>query len=388
MIKPDVPDCFKYLNQPMRYKGAYGGRGSAKSWSVAAILLQLGTMSPLRVLCGREFQKSINDSVKSLLDDTIRRHGLFNFYESQKTQILGRNGSRFFFHGLARDPDGIRSFEKINIFWGEEANTISQHSLDIIKPTIRIKGSELWFTYNRKLKDEPVHELAKRDNAAFRLINYDQNPYFSQTELVDEMEYDKLHNYEKYRHVWLGEPQQFSEAAVFRGKYRVEDFDTPADAEFYFGADWGFSVDPTSLIRCFIDGRKLYIDHETYGVGVEIDDTPEMFDNVPESRKWEIIADSARPETISYMIRKGFRMKGAIKGKDSVVEGVKFLQDYEIICHTRCSHMAYELGAYSYKVDKLTQEVIPVLEDKDNHCIDSLRYAVESVRRKTSFMIS
>jgi phage terminase large subunit len=88
------------------------------------------------------------------------------------------------------------------------------------------------------------------------------------------------------------------------------------------------------------------------------------------------------------MIRKGFRMKGAIKGKDSVVEGVKFLQDYEIICHTRCSHMAYELGAYSYKVDKLTQEVIPVLEDKDNHCIDSLRYAIESVRRKTSFMIS
>jgi phage terminase large subunit len=387
MIKPSVPDCFKYLNKPMRYKGAYGGRGSAKSWSYAAILEWLGMRAPLRILCAREYQISINDSVKSLLDDTIRRCNLGDFYESKKTEIIGRNGTRFSFLGLRHDPQKIKSFEGIDICWNEEAHTTSQESLDVLLPTIRKEGSELWFSYNRKLTDEPVHGLAVRPDADFRHINYDQNPFFPEV-LRREMEYDKAHDYEKYKHVWLGEPQQFSQASVFNGKYRVEDFDTPADAEFYFGADWGFSVDPTSLIRCFIDGRKLYIDYETYGVGVEIDDTPEMFDTVPESRKWEIIADSARPETISYMKRKGFRMKGAIKGKDSVVEGVKFLQDYEIICHTRCSHMAYELGAYSYKVDKLTQEVIPVLEDKDNHCIDSLRYAVESVRRKTTFMIS
>jgi phage terminase large subunit len=288
--------------------------------------------------------------------------------------------------GIKHDPQGFQSTNAIDIFWGEEANSISQESIDIILPTVRRDGSELWFTYNRKLKDEPVHRLAQRPDANFQHINYDKNPFFPKV-LQIEMEYDKLHDYEKYMHVWLGEPQQFSQASVFRGKYRVEDFDTPADAEFYFGADWGFSVDPTSLIRCFIIGRRLYIDHEAYGVGVEIDDTPKMFDTVPDSRNWKITADSARPETISYMKRNGFRMKGAIKGKDSVVEGVKFLQDYEIICHTRCKHMAYELGAYSYKVDKLTQEVIPVLEDKDNHCIDSLRYAIEGVRRAKPFKV-
>jgi phage terminase large subunit len=386
MIKPSIPVAFKYLNRPMRFKGAYGGRGSGKSWAFAEMLLALGMRSPLKILCGREYQKSIKDSVKALLDSTIQRRELGNFYSSTNNEITGINGTQFIFMGLRHDPDGIKSLEGVDIAWIEEAHTTSQSSLDILIPTIRKEGSELWFSYNRKLVDEPVHKLAERENADFRKINYPQNPFFPDV-LRREMEYDKAHDYDKYLHIWEGEPQQLSDAMVFKGKYSVQCFETPPGAQFYYGADWGFSTDPTTLVRCYIDVRKLFIDQEAYGIHVEIDDTPALFDTVDDSRKWKITADSARPETISYMKRQGFRMEGAKKGKDSVIEGVKFLQGYDIVCHERCKHVAYELGRYSYKTDRLTGDVIPELEDKDNHFIDALRYALEGVRRARPFRV-
>jgi len=375
---PHIPDCFDYFNRPMRFKGAYGGRGSAKSWSVAAMLIVLAHNNRLKILCGREYQRSISDSVKSLLDSRINDIGLSNFYESQKNIILGKNGSVFLFIGLRHEPQKIKSIEGIDIFWGEEANTISTESLEILIPTIRKEGSELWFTYNRRLTDEPVHQLSRRENADFRKINYDQNPFFPDV-LRREMEFDKKYNYEKYLHVWEGEPQQVSEAQVFRGKYRIESFETPADAQFYYGADWGFSVDPSVVVRCFIDGRRLFIDQEAYRVGVEVQDLPAFFDQVPGTKQWKITADSARPETIRYMQRQGYNVVPAKKGKDSVHDGVEFLKSFEIVCHERCKHAAYELGAYSYKTDRLSGDVLPVLEDKDNHVLDSLRYSTESL---------
>ena len=382
MITVDIPDAFKYLNKPMRFKGAYGGRGSAKSWTFASLLALYGTRNPLRIVCGREYQISINDSVKSLLDNTIQRLGLGAHYNSLKTEIIGANGTRISFCGLRHDISKIKSMEGIDIFWNEEANTTSQASLDILIPTIRKNGSELWFSYNRKLKDEPVHSLLTRKDADFRLINFWHNPFFPEV-LRREMEYDRAHDYEKYRHIWEGEPQQLSDAMVFKGRYRVEDFETPEGVIFYFGDDWGFSKDPTVSVRCFIQGRKLYIDHEAYGVGVEIEDTPALFETIPDSKKWRHTADSARPETISHIRRKGFMIEPAKKGKDSVIEGVKFLQNFEIICHSRCKHVAYELGAYSFKTDRLTGEVLPILEDKDNHCIDALRYATEKLQNSS-----
>jgi phage terminase large subunit len=386
MAKIELPKAFMYLNRPMRFKGAYGGRGSAKSWTYADMLLELGKIAPLKILCGREYQKSIKDSVKALLDATIQRRQINNFYKSTNNEITGANGTQFIFMGLRHDPDGIKSLEGVDIAWIEEAHTTSQNSLNILIPTIRKEGSELWFSYNRKLVDEPVHKLAERGNADFRKINYPQNPFFPDV-LRIEMEYDKAHDYEKYLHIWEGEPQQLSDAMVFKGKYTVQCFETPPGAQFYYGADWGFSTDPTTLVRCFIDGRRLFIDQEAYGIHVEIDDTPSLFDTVDDSRKWKITADSARPETISYMKRQGFRMEGAKKGKDSVIEGVKFLQGYDIVCHERCKHVAYELGRYSYKTDRLTGDVIPELEDKDNHFIDALRYALEGVRRSRPFKV-
>jgi phage terminase large subunit len=188
---------------------------------------------------------------------------------------------------------------------------------------------------------------------------------------------------EKYAHVWLGEYLRNSEARIFKN-WKVEEFETPEDARFYFGADWGFSIDPTVLVRCWMSGRTLFVDQEAYRVGVEIDRTPALFETIPGSKRWPITADSARPETISYMRRHGFGNIGpATKGAGSVEEGIEFLKTYDIVVHPRCRHTSDELTFYSWKVDPLTSEVLPVPADKHNHVIDALRYAVEGVRLNT-----
>lgn len=150
------------------------------------------------------------------------------------------------------------------------------------------------------------------------------------------------------------------------------------------GADWGFSVDPSCLIRGYTEGRTLFVDYEAWMIGCEIDQLPDLFDRVPESRKWFITADSARPETVSYMQRHGYpKINPAIKGPKSVEDGVEFLKSYDIVVHPRCQHVIDELSSYSYKIDPQTEQVLPILEDKKNHTIDALRYACEGLRRAT-----
>jgi phage terminase large subunit len=183
--------------------------------------------------------------------------------------------------------------------------------------------------------------------------------------------------------VWEGEPRKASKAQVFAGKWRIGEYveeDPTKQRVFYFGADWGFSQDPSVLVRCFIEDERLYIDHEAYGVGVDIDDTPRLFETVPEAQRWYITADSARPETISYLQKRGWKIRGAKKGKGSVEDGVSFLRSFrEIVVAPRCKHTIDEMKLYSYKVDRLTGEPTPDLEDKNNHVIDSLRYALEPI---------
>ena len=167
---------------------------------------------------------------------------------------------------------------------------------------------------------------------------------------------------------------------MFRN-WKVEAFETPKDAVHRFGADWGFATDPTVLVRCHIEGRTLFVDAEAWQVGCEIDHTPALFETVEGSRKWLIRADSARPETVSYMQRQGFKIVGALKGQGSVEDGVEFLRSFDIVVHPRCKHVAEELARYAYKKDQHTGEILPVLEDKDNHTVDALRYALEELRR-------
>ncbi len=385
MVNLDLPDwCENLFNEDARYFALLGGRGSAKSYSVAATLILRAASKPLRILCAREIQKSIKDSVKRLLDDTIERTGLRDFFVSTDTEIRGKNGSLILFAGLRSNIDSIKSMEGIDVCWIEEAQTVSQASLDILIPTIRKPGSQIYFTWNPKNATDPVDAMftgsTMPPNTVFLRVNWDQNPWFPDV-LKAEMEYDRARDPDKYKHVWLGGYVSNSEARVFRN-WRIEEFEAPADAVHRFGADWGFATDPTVLIRCHVIGRTIYVDHEAYRVGCEIMDTPNLFLTVPESEKWPIVADSARPETISHMQKNGFpKIMPAVKGPKSVEEGIEWLKSHDIVVHPRCQHTIDELTCYSYKTDPLTGVVLPVLADRDNHLIDALRYACEASRR-------
>jgi phage terminase large subunit len=284
--------------------------------------------------------------------------------------------------------DSIKSLENFDIAWVEEAQSLSQRSLDLLRPTMRKEGSELWFSWNPNEASDPVDQLLRGDNPPPNAIvveaNYTDNPWFPDV-LRAEMQYDNKRDADKYAHVWLGKYLSKSEARVFRN-WSIEDFETPSGAEFRMGADWGFSVDPSVLVRAHIVGRNLYIDYEAYMVGCEINQLPDLFDRVPDSRKWFITADSARPETISYMQKHGYpKINAAIKGPKSVEEGIEFLKSYDIVVHPRCKNTIDELQSYSYKVDSLTGAVTSILEDKKNHVIDALRYACEAVRKVPEF---
>lgn len=381
-----LPDWAQRLWEPSRYKVMRGGRGSAKSRTAATALLLQACESPHRVLCAREIQKSIKDSVKRLLDDEIERLGLSSFYESTENEIRGKNGSLFIFAGLRGNSASVKSMEGITRCWVEEAQTISQSSLNDLVPTIRAEGSEIWFTYNPKFETDPVDVMFKADelppSTILLHVNWQDNPWFPDV-LRSEMEYDKRRDMDKYLHIWEGQYQTSSESRVFKN-WTVEEFDVNPEWIMRQGADWGFSVDPSVLVQCSIVGRKLYVPYEAYMVGCEIDALPNLFLTVPGAEKWVITADSARPETISYMQKHGFpKVMAAVKGARSLEEGVQFLQSFDIVVHPRCKHLIDELTLYSYKRDKLTDLVLPMLEDKDNHVIDALRYACEAARRTT-----
>lgn len=386
-----TPRVFVPLLEPKRFKGAKGGRGGAKSHFFAERLVEEMVCTHIRAACVREVQNSIKDSVKQLLEDKINLFGVSDEFDITDREIRGPNDGLIIFRGLQNHTaTSIKSLEGFNRCWVEEAQTISQRSLDLLTPTFR-KGSELSFSWNPALATDPVDRLfsENKDDPDFECVHvtYADNPWFPD-ELRRDMERDRRRDPEKYAHIWLGEYQRNSEARVFRN-WKVEEFDTPDDARFYYGADWGFSVDPTVLVRAFVEGRTLYVDAEVYQVGCEIDRTPDLFDKIEGSRKWPIRADSARPETISYMQRHGFpRLVPANKGAGSVEDGIEFLKSYDIVVHPRCRHTADELALYAYKTDKLTGEVLPVLEDKKNHVIDALRYAVELLRGAQPLKVS
>lgn len=379
----DFPEAYQELFCPHRYKVFYGGRGSAKSWSVARALLLKGYERKLRILCTREIQKSIGQSVHKLLCDTIEALKFSGFYHITKEGIAGNNGTEFLFKGLRFNPIEIKSTEGVDICWVEEAQAVSAESWDILIPTIRKADSEIWITFNPENNDDPTFQrfvVNPYPEAYVRKVNYNENPFFPET-AKKEMEWTRQRDYESYLHIWEGELKKHSDAVIFAGRFTVEEFDTPPDARFYHGADWGFSVDPTALVRCFIKDRTIFIDREAWGVGIDLDETPALFDTIETARKWPIKADNARPETISFMRRRGFNISAAKKWQGSIEDGIEFLKSYDIVIHPRCRHTIDEFNHYSYKVDKQTGEVLPIVVDSFNHIIDATRYALSDLMR-------
>lgn len=374
---------FKPLFQPKRYKTFHGGRGGAKSWAAARALVIMAASMKLRILCTREVQNSIKDSVHKLLKDQIEMLGLNPWFRITNESITSASGSEFLFKGLRFDPLGIKSTEGVDICWVEEAQSVSSDSWAILIPTIRKEGSEIWVTFNPGEESDPTYQrfiVTAPDDSITVEVNYYDNPYLPDT-LRKEMEYCKRVDYEAYEHIWLGKPKSISDSVIFRNRYRVEAF--PDDLwqqadRLFFGADFGFANDPSTLIRMFMIDTRLYIEYEAYGVGVELDEMPQFYDSIPEVRKWPVKGDNSRPETISYLARQGFSIDAAAKWKGSVEDGVTYLKGFEeIIIHERCKHTADEFRHYSYKVDKKTGDILPIIVDKFNHCIDAIRYGLD-----------
>lgn len=336
-----------------------------------------------RAACVREVQKSLKNSVKLLVEDKIKKLGLPGF-EVLEAEIKTPGGGVIIFQGMQNHTaDSIKSLEGFDIAWVEEAQSLSQRSLDMLRPTFRKSGSELWFSWNPNKPSDAVDTFLRGEtppsDAVVVEANWSDNPWLPD-ELRADLEDDLKRDPDKFAHVWGGQYALNSQARVFRN-WKVEAFDSKPDAVHRFGADWGFAIDPTVLVRCHIEGRTLYVDQEAWAVGCEIDKTPALFDQVQGSRKWLIRADSARPETVSYMQRHGFKIVSALKGQGSLEDGIEFLKAFDIVVHPRCKHVADELALYSYKIDPHTEEILPLLDDKNNHTIDALRYALEELRR-------
>lgn len=375
------------LLEPARYKGAWGGRGSGKSHFFAEMMIEAHIIDPdTASVCVREIQKSLNQSVKRLLESKIEAMNAGAYFEVQDSVIKNKHGKGIItFQGMQNHTaDSIKSLEGFSRAWVEEAQSLSQRSLDLLRPTIRKPDSELWFTWNPRNEDDAVDLLLRSENpppdSVVISVNYMDNPWFPDV-LRDEMAYDQKRDPDKFAHVWLGQYLKNSEARIFKN-WTVEEFERPEGTIYRLGADWGFSVDPSVLVRCSVEGNRLYVDYEAYMIGCEIVNLPDLFDRVPESRKWFCRADSARPEVINYMQKNGYpKMQAAQKGAGSLEEGIAFLQSYDIVVHPRCKHLIDELNSYSYKRDPRTEEILPIIEDKNNHVIDALRYACEGIRK-------
>lgn len=387
-----------FLQEKARYKVAHGGRGGAKSWSIARLLLILAyTQRGHLILCTREFQASIADSVHAVLKSQIQLMGLAPWFKVTDNEIVcWLTGSRFIFKGLRRNINEIKSTEGVTICWVEEAQAVTEASWLTLIPTIRTPGSEIWISFNPMEDDDPTWKRFVKNpppNTICVEINYNDNPWFPSV-LEEERLFMLRTDPDAYDWIWGGKTRHVSQATIFKGRFRIDAFETPdTQRRFLHGADWGFANDPTVLIRCWQNdggaGRlRLMIDYEAYGIGVESDDIPMLFaggianknkavyPGIPGCRDHPIKADGARPETISYVRRKGFNISAAKKWSGSVEDGVTYLKTYdEIVIHQRCPHMAQEARLYSYETDKRTGDILRDIADEHNHCWDAVRYA-------------
>ena len=326
----------------------------------------------------------IRDSSKRIVEGSIKRLGLESEFEIQRERIIHLStGSEFIFIGL----NDLKSAEGITRVWIDEAHTVTRRQWIELIPTIRTDGSEIWVSFNPCFETDVVYDefVANEPPTGAKVlkVGYADNPWFPEV-LKQEMESDRRRDPDKFMHVWEGGLEKHSAAQIFNGCWKVGDVPTPpGNTRFFFGADWGFSQDPTTFVRCWIDGRTLYIDKAVGGVGIEIDKTPALFNQIEGAGKWPITADSARPETISYMRRNGFsRMRGSKKGKNSIEDGIAFMRQFDIVIAPELKDVHEEFMMYSYKIDKHTEEILPIIVDSWNHYVDALRYALEELMRR------
>lgn len=393
----EIPDKLIPVFAPprgsVRYRGAYGGRGSAKSASFALMAAIWAATWNIRVLCAREFQASIKESFYAEVKLAIERvPWLAARYDIGEKYIRClTTGSEFLFAGLRHNIQSVKSMSKIDLCIVEESEDVPLHSWVDLIPTIREPDSEIWLIWNPKKADSYV---AKRfyhnqlENAVMAELNWRDNPWFPKV-LEDERRTDEA-NMERalYEWIWEGKLLQNSKAQILADKLVVKEV-TPQPHWHgpYHGLDFGFSQDPTAAVRCWVYDSVLYVEREATAVGLDIDETAAFILNrIPEFDLEVIRADNSRPESISYLKKRDLqglrpnlpRITACKKGAGSVEDGVMFLRSFRSIqVDPSCTRTIRECSLYSYKTDRLSGDVLSDIIDKNNDCIDAIRYAVE-----------
>lgn len=391
------PKLIPVFTGTARYRGAYGGRGSGKTRSFALMAAVRGYMfaqaGQSGVILGcREFMNSLADSSMEEIKQAIKSvPWLDAYYDIGETYIRTRNGQVWFsFVGLRHNLDSVKGKARILIAWADEAENVSETAWLKLIPTVREEGSEIWATWNPERDGSPTDRRFRKTapaDAKIIELTYTDNPWFPP--VLDQErrnDRDRLDD-QTYAWIWEGHYRENSDAQVLSGKYRVAEFEPAAGWDGpYYGIDWGFSQDPTVATKSWVHDGRLYIEHEAGRVGLENDDiAPYMIERVPEIELHRVRADSARPETISHVKKRGIPKLIAVeKWKGSVEDGIAHLRSYkEIIIHPRCTGVLNECRLYSYKVDRLSGDILPQVVDAHNHYIDSLRYALEPmIKRK------
>ena len=388
------PTLIPVFTGEARYRAAHGGRGSGKTRTFALMTAieayraaeanQTGV-----ILCAREFMNSLDESSMEEIKSAIRSiDWLNNYFDIGEKYIRTKNGRvRYAFTGLRHNLDSLKSKAKILVCWIDEAEGVSEVAYNKLLPTIREDGSEVWITWNPEEEDSPTDIRFRKSqpkNCKTVEINYNDNPFFP-----DVLEQERLNDQERldpatYAWVWDGDYLENSDSQVLSGKVSIKEFEVnPSNVHLwdgpYFGIDFGFAMDPTTGVKCWIKDDCLWIEYEAGKVGLELDNTADFLTNrVPDIDKNVSRADSARPETISYLARHGMpKCTGVKKWPGSIEDGIKHLRSYkQIIVHPRCTGTIKETRKYSYKVDRLSGDVLPQIVDAHNHYIDAIRYAV------------
>lgn len=395
---------------PHRYIVYASGRGTGKSYKITdAILWYVNRYEWLRVLVAREKADSNSESVKEEMRQHIRRRRMRKVCREVQGNFIHKNGSKVIFKGLneaAGSHKSAKSTAQIDLTFIEEGQEIGEQAWTVFLPTIRKKGAKIIVACN---PEQPDSYLATRwldepdeDTIVIRLYKED-NPNFPEA-LISEMAHDQKmidsapHEDAKraaqayFDWKWLGEYKVITDKQVIK-RAEVLDFETPRGVQFYHGMDHGFASDPACVVRCFIRSndrglKDLYIDYAKFGHGVAVHDLGKFVTACPTITRygpgnlpaWEVKADSARPELNSMLDGDGYPVVPVEKWEGSVEDGITFLNSFDrIYIRPELEEMIDESKKYSYKVDRVTGKPLPILEDKNNHGWDAVRYALQDL---------
>jgi len=395
----ELPIITANFAQPARTRVFKGGRGSGKTRGIAKrSALRVYQLAEAGIegvfLASREHLNSLNESSMEEIKAAIQSEPwLADYFDIGEKYIRTKNRRiSYAFAGLRHNLDSIKSKARIIGNWTDEAENVSDAAWRKLIPTIREEGehwlAENWISYNPESPDSATHKRFIENQAhdcVVTEINYENNMWFP--EILDRQRLeDQKYRPETYEHVWNGAFLTMTDAQVFGGKFAVEEFEVgPNWNGPYHGMDFGFAQDPTTAGEQWVHEDTLYIRREAAKVGLELDDTAAFISKcIPGIEKHTIRADSARPESISYLRRHGLpRIEGVKKWAGSVEDGVEFIKSFKrVVIHPDCPQTAREFRLYSYKVDRLSGDILPVIVDANNHHIDQLRYALVPLMKR------